>query len=306
MKTWRSVPAKSFGQVGDSVKVGSRIYMKSANGVWGLIVDKKLVSEIRNLYCVQGLNLREVASAVSDSHHVISHSLVQRVCNEQGWTRSHYGRKEASLVYLRKNKKKILRLYDKHACTLAELRYVTGVPSLSGFFSTDLGRKRSTTGMRPIKDRLVSFQKLHPTSRGSWNRILTTNPNDLTFLEYKLLVRLMTNIVYRRFYHDDHTQRSMFRHVDHILSIRDGFYKMVEGSPRKRDSVVPFKYMVHPLNMRLVSRSVNLLKGEASNHTLRQLIQKIEVSPIKLEVINRRKELRLLAKELGLERYEES
>jgi hypothetical protein len=308
MKKWKSVPTGDIGNVGDAVRLGPRAYLKAGNGRWGLVIDRRLIAQIKRLYVVQGMNLREVAELlVLPGHPNISHSLVQRICNQEGWIRSHYGRREAALAYLKRNKKKIAILFTKHALTVRELGFVTNVriPFLSEFISDDLGLNRDTTGMRPIKDRAINSKELHIVPRNTWNRILRTDPNDLTVAEYKAAIRRLTDVVYRRFFNEAHKERNYDVHVDHIFSLSDGYYTRKGGKRIKRDEVVPFKYMVHPENMHIVTRQVNLLKGERSNHTLAQLIKKVEASSIQLKPINRRKELRVMANKINLEPYEE-
>ena len=305
MKTFKKVPERDVGNVGDIAKVGARTYQKAGNGVWGLVITPSIVAQAKELYCVIGMNLREVASALClPGHPNISHSTIQSLCNREGWMRSHYGQRDSNLSYLKKNKKKIIILYDNHACTLAELKYVTGLSSgISTFFSEHLNRPRKTTGTH-LKKRLISCKALHTYARATWNRILSMDANECTYLEYKAAIRTLTDVVYRRFFYSEHIQRSMQNHVDHILSLRDGYWTIKDGKRVKRKKVVPFCLMAHPENMRLVTSKINLAKGDKSIHSVTELSAKVKQSEIQLIPINRKKELRDLAKHYGLERYE--
>lgn len=309
MKKWKSVPTGDIGNVGDTVQVGLRIYLKARNGRWGLVIDRRLIAQIKRLYVVQGMNLREVADQlILPGHPNISHSLVQRIANQEGWMRSHYGRRDASTKYLMRNKNKIRKLFTNHPITLRELGFITNinVEYLSGFISTELGITRHSSGMRPIKTRAINSKELHVVPRNTWNKILAADPNDMTFTEYRAAVRLLTDVVYRRFFYAEHLQRSKKRHVDHILSLRDGYYVRLGTKRIKRNEVVPFKYMAHPENMRLVASKVNLSKGENSAHSLNQLVRKVKTSNIQLEPVNRRSELQAMATQLKLEPHEEA
>lgn len=302
MQRFKSVPDRSIGDVGDIVRVGPRTYLKAGNGVWGLIVDKALIAVAKKLYCEQGLNLRETAEALKLANHPnISHSMIQRLANQYGWMRSHYGRRDANLEYLKKNKKKIIALYDDHACTSRDLYYLTSIDRnvIDSFLFKDLGLEKD----RAL--RIARGKSFHGLSRTTWNNILTTSADDCTYEEYKKFIRRLTDVVYRRFFYDDHVERSMQRHVDHILSLRDGYWTFKNGMRVKKKRVVPFALMAHPENMRLVSSKINLVKGDASNHTLEELQRKVNKSKIQLVPIDRKKELRELARHYKLELYEE-
>jgi hypothetical protein len=305
MKKLRVIPNRGEGCVGDLIKVGKRTYLKAPNGKWGIVVDCSLVADIRRCYVDQHMTLRETAGAISDEYRLLPSSLVQQVCNQNGWMRSHYGRKEQSQTYLRKHKKPIKTLFTDYGLHLKDIAFITGVgvDTLSKFMRDYLGLSESTgrrvDRLRREQSRL-QLSRLSGQQMKTWNSLLELDVDLLSFKEYKRAVRQLSDLVYRAYCLDNHRKRSLSTHIDHIVSIHDGYWKIKDGCRVRRDSVVPLQYMCHTNNLRLLSSEANLLKGDNSDMSIKALKSKVNGSYQQIQKLNRRRWLLTLAEQVGL------
>jgi hypothetical protein len=298
-------PDRSVGQVGDVVTVLGRKYLKSSNGVWGPVIDKKLLALIKRLYVNEGNTLRATALAVSDAAHTFSSSVIQNVINENKWMRSHYAEAEKKAAFLDGQSTVIFRLFDDEGFSVTDLARVIGVNrNMVAELFVRHGRPH-TTGRRHSEARVNASRRMSPELAATWNRILTIDADECSYQEYRKHIRRLTDVVYRVHRRLDCSERSPDDHLDHILSLRDGYWETRSGKRVKRGTVVPFRLMAHPLNLRLVTRNVNLLKGSRSLHTAEELAKKVAACKVKLEPMNRNKELRMIARKYKLRSYEE-
>jgi hypothetical protein len=306
MKNLKQKPSKAEGNVGDVVRVLGREYQKSPNGAWSPVVNSGLLLQIKQAYAVDGLTLRATAKRVSDEAHTFSPSVIQNIVNAHGWMRSHYGEAKRKDEDLNKNKKVLFKLFDDEAFSIPDLALVTGLTRnvLAPLFERN-GRAQKA-GCRPSEARVNTSRRMSKAMAETWNRVLSTDVNELTYDEYRSRVRRLTDLVYRLYRTHDHNEREYLAHLDHVFSIHDGYWERRAGKRVKRRVVVPFSLIAHPINLSLIGREANLAKGDRSGMTLDTLTKRVNKSRVQLKPINRNEELRMVAAKYKLRPYDQN
>lgn len=85
---------------------------------------------------------------------------------------------------------------------------------------------------------------------------------DKEFLYYSALVRNLSEKTIRREFLDNHHLRSSDYHVDHMLSIKEGF-----------NQSVPPEILSDIANLKIIPKSENLSKGSNSSITFSELLE---------------------------------
>lgn len=306
MKTVKAIPSRNVGSVGDKVKFRGRVFHKAGNGKWGIFLSDEVKAEVLRLYSDEGLTLRAVAARLSDDAYTFPMRYVQDIVNENKRMRSHYGARDKKVVFLDTQKKTIFDLFNNEGFSITDLGYVLGVGRGAVASLFNRYRRKHKAGRRPSEERVNWSRRMSTQMVRTWNSILSEDAQQCTYDEYVRRVRRLTELVYRVYRQLDVSERAHCQHLDHVLSIHDGYWERSRGRNVKRTTVVPFSLIAHPKNLRLVDREVNLEKGDKSLHSPEELKRKVARSKVKLEPINRKKELRMIASKYKLRAYEEN
>lgn len=306
MKTVKAIPGREVGSVGDKVKFRGRVFHKARNGKWGILLSAEVKAEVLRLYSEEGFTLRATAAHLSDDAYTFPMRYVQDIVNENKSMRSHYGLNEKKAAFLDAQRKVVFELFDREGFSLTDLSYVLGVGRGAVADLFNRYRPKHKAGRRHSEKRVNWSRRMSTEMVQTWNSILSEDAQQCTFEEYTRHIRRLTNLVYRVYRQLDVSERAPCQHLDHVFSIRDGYWERSCGRYVKRKEVVPFHLIAHPKNLRIVSREVNLEKGDTSLHSLEELKRKVVKSKVRLEPINRKKELRLIAQKYKLRAYEEN
>jgi len=313
MKKVKQLPDVRSTEVGTRVLWGKRVYEKFKNGRWGFALTPDLLKQVEQLYCEQGCNLREVAATLSlPDHPAISHSQIQKICNQQGWMRSHYGRVDSQIDFLTRNASALKKAHLRYGLTVGELAIALNIVSgvLGNFFVTELGIAPKDGHSNASRVREKYGNVLTPPQRDSWNRFLSLDVNDLSFSEYQSAVRKFSDLVALRYRLDKNHVRSMAYHVDHRVSKFYGYWTSasdrkytfgnIEPTQIKRSQVLPLEVICHPVNLRIVDSHTNCVKNHKSELTVKKLKALVENHEIKIVPVNWQKEMKAILSKLKL------
>lgn len=269
------IPRTHPGNVGDVIKWSNgHKYEKTKNGKWKLILSQPLKRKILKLYKTS--TLRQVADEVG-----ISMSTVQGVVNEEGASKGKadliHSTKEKLLV----NKRKIFSLYKKGKSLqeIADLLEIRDYAHIRKVVEAELElrdpKERAALFIKKAIDKgTAGCVKAHNASLSRASKLRFTSYED-----YYYHARTITNSVIHAWSRviDPKSKRSPDYHVDHQLSIFDGWHEYSESKNKyvKRTKPVPLKLLVHPANLKLMPGKTNMTKHSRSHLTLDQLQSKI-------------------------------
>lgn len=301
MKLVKVLPDVLSVPVGTQVQCGKRSYTKASSGRWSVDLTTKLLTEIHRVYVVDGLTLREAKAALEIPG--LPKVNVQKVLEDQGWMRSHYGRNAARDAWYAENKKAILQAHIKFGVDLRTIEDWSGV---------QLGVRLMREGLKPRRSGRTKTKAAATTSGwlsreqvSSWNYYLSLDHNAISFQQYRKAVASVSFLALHR----AHMLKAPNEHLDHKLSRYLGFYSKdsypVPGKfmSVKRQKVIPIAYMAHPANLRIVPSSVNCKKRHKSILSPTQLKQLVAKSGGPLKPIDYPSEVCRLMQKLGAKPY---
>lgn len=301
MKTVKVLPDVLTVPVGTQVKCGKRSYTKAISGRWSVDLTPKLLAEVHRVYVVEGMSLRDTKAALEIPG--MPKINMQKVLEDQGWMRSHYGRNDERDTWYSENRGAILKAHREYGVDIRSLGEWSGVPLGVRLMADGVKARRS--GRTTTRASALASGWLSREQVASWNYYLLLDENSLSFVEYRKAVATVSFLVLRRFC----IRKAHNDHVDHKLSRYFGFYSS-ESYPVpgkfmnfKRDRVIPIRYMAHPANLRIVSSAVNCKKKHRSLFdplTLKRIVDK-KGGP--LMPIDYQSEVRTLMKKLGATQY---
>lgn len=274
----QNVIDRKEGKVGDRRKhTNGLYYVKARNGKWQLEISPGLVSKVRSLYVKEKINLREVGQRLG-----ICHSTVSIIANANGFGSGKKDVIRANKNILEKYKKEITRMYVKQGMSFKEIADSLNTRwQLVGTYIKSLGIKRS----QKEQNQLCTISR---TQNGNDPRQRVLREQDVlkvghrfkNFREYAKAVRKATSYVYYFWKNivDPRLKRSKDFHLDHQLSIFEGYYEY-DATKNKyvaRRSPVPIVVMAHPANLKIMPGITNAKKCSSSHHTLEQLLRKIK------------------------------
>ncbi|QBX06584.1 hypothetical protein H1O16_gp171 [Burkholderia phage BcepSaruman] len=299
MKKMKTIPLNSDGKVGDCVSVQGVVYEKSKNGRWGRQITE---AHLRDLYCKQQLTLREIAEALG-----VGHSLVQAKMKAYGIdTRSHYGRFEEQLEYMRKNAKALKKAHDQYDIGTYVLAKFLGlnIEAVVQFFTEELGYAKDKRRRVVRKtERTHSSYIRSELSYITWNKYLGMDVSAMSYTQYRAAIKLFTRLVAERTQLDK--KRGAYDHIDHIFSVYNGYWRMLDDGGRlRRKEPVPLALICHPENLRVLDARANCAKGNSSDMSLKQLRSRVENSTFVVEPMNYEKDIRAVLNLLKLEIFD--
>ena len=316
MKKVNALPV--VGSVGDKVVWDGRVYEKMKNGRWGPSLTTEFLSLIERLYCDEGRNLREVASAISlPGHPIINHSQVQNICNAQNWMRSHYGQGDAQRKYITKNTKALRKAIEDYGVPAGALSDALNVKA--GYLISCIPDLRAD-GIDPQAKAKIVRRKLGVLSTrqmSTWNSLLTLDVQSLTWLEYRKAVRRLTSLVLI-IHHDCfkfENGRGLglgYDNLDHKVTLFQGYwtrkskptcYGQTHQTKFKRRRVLSLSVMCHPSNLHVIDQSDNCSKRHRSSMSTKELEALVAKSSVKLSVVNEREHLTSVLKLLNLKPF---
>lgn len=310
MQLVKKLPDAKTVKTGTLLKCGDRIYEKMLNGKFRVVITKAILAIVYDGYVVRNLTLRETLAIVNISG--LPKVPVQRILEDQGWIRSHYGRVEKQLHYLQSKKRALTEAHIQHSVPLSEFsRRLTVSPETVRKFFAESGIIAAAVGRRVRHNKSV----LSPEQIDSWNYFLSLDLDQLSFGSYQDVVRRMTDLVVIKYSLDTKLQRSMSFHVDHIVSKFFGYWNKysepatsseLRATQVKRKVVLPLSIICHPVNLRIVAAHLNCTKRHQSEFSITKLKRLVLAHPITLEEIDGNRELSLLFKKLGLEPFNET
>ena len=301
MKSVKHLPDVLSVPVGTQVKCGKRSYTKASSGRWSVDLTPDLLKEVHQRYVVEGMTLRE--SKVALSIEGMPKINVQKVLEDQGWMRSHYGRNASRDKWYAENKKAILKAHRDFGVDLRAIEEWSGVP-LGVRLMAD-GFKQRRAGRTATLAASLSSGWLSREQVSYWNYYLSLDENQISFAEYRKAVARVSFMALRRIC----VRKAPQEHVDHKLSRYFGFYSTgsypAPGKPMnfKRARVIPIAYIAHPANLRIVSSSVNAKKRHKSLFSASELKQIVNKKGGPLKPIDYPTEIRILMKKLGATPY---
>ena len=265
-------PSKNLkGEVGKRIKHKASGYMfeKSKNGKWGLVWTDSLTDSIRELYCHEEWTLRAIADTME-----VKHSIIQKLVNANNWMRSKKDR-SAEIARFLSNEKFIRELYLDQRVTARDIAWYFGIDAqyvLKYLESKGIKRTCGEAAQLAFAQGTRSMQHRHDDA---FEKFMLMDISNFDVTQYRYAVRGFTNTIMFRFGYliDPDQKRSMLHHVDHRLSIADGFAKICKltGKPEQRKSTIPLHVICHPANLILLEGKDNMRKGSRSSYTLAQL-----------------------------------
>ena len=126
MKTVKHLPDVLSVPVGTQVRCGKRSYTKATSGRWSVDLTQDLLQEVYQCYVVDRMTLREAKAALALPG--LPNINVQKVLEEQGWMRSHYGRNATRDAWYAANRDAILKAHNDFGVDLRSIEEWSGVP----------------------------------------------------------------------------------------------------------------------------------------------------------------------------------
>lgn len=285
------------GSVGDKRKVHGLTYEKAGNGKWTLVRNKALKCLFTRLYEVEKKTLRDITEETG-----IPHSTVQKVVNHFSLMRKKKPMTDEEVFKLcNKNHDLFVRLYhDKgwvQSRIAAEVRKRTGKP----FKSNMLRRYFKKVGV-PVKthkealETASKFGRMRGPDRGlalfaqrsikAWDEHLDRDLTNLTYTQYKRIVRRFTYMTVKRYpqlvpkewdsrYRRANGTGSEF-HLDHQFAVASGYYKFEDSEYVPRERPIALTIMCHPANLKLMTATSNVRKGSTNRFSLGKLKKRIK------------------------------
>lgn len=264
-------PTTRKGRVGQRIthKPTGYRFEKSKNGKWGLVYTDELVDQIRELYCYEEWSLHAIADELN-----ITHSWVQRLVNANKWMRSKKER-SAEIARFLSNERFIRELYVDQRVTAKEIAWYFGIDGqyVSNYLK-EKGIKRTQSEAAQLAFEEGSRSMLH-LNEAAFERYMLADISNFDMEQYRYAVNKFTNCVLFRYAPllDPEGKRSYKHHIDHRLSVADGFAKVCKqtGKPVRRKILLPLHVICHPANLILLEGADNMRKGSRSSLTLAQL-----------------------------------
>lgn len=264
----------SVGRVGDIAKVGKHKYQKAKNGKWALVITPKLRSSIIKSY--RNSTLRAVAEEFK-----LGHSTVQRIVDEAGVGSDKGVLIEKHKQIVAKNESKIAKWYLA-GISKKEIKQRLGISLKSSSVSDFISRAGIKLPQSLRIKQSVSLGRHSSCQRRpeAISELLSIDLSGLSFYRYKRLVRRLSHFSYVDFKHilDPSDQRSFDFHIDHQLSIFNGYYvwnkSLASYVPRK--CPVPLTVIGHPANLKLLTSRANCQKQNQDHHSVDALLEKIK------------------------------
>ncbi len=291
-------PEDRAGSIGDRFSIrtpisGTRVYEKSRNGRWGLVITSGLREQILRLYGM-GISLQRVRDLLlMPGHPSFSHTTIKQVVDEAESMRGK-GIGPAREAYVQKNLH-TLRTLRRQGVTIEELCISLNLES------QQLGTLSSTCRRPGRPNRSADALLLSSTEYESWNSALELDLSETSFVQYKSAVRTISEFVMSRTGCAERRSRS--RHVDHKLSIFHGYFTedsvpspRSDGSTVKtpRGSPIPLAVMCHPSNLRIVDSVDNCTKNFESLLTEFRLRNLVSQSDFQISRLSRSGDVRSL------------
>lgn len=301
MKTVKHLPDVLSVPVGTQVRCGKRSYTKATSGRWSVDLTQDLLQEVYQCYVVDRMTLREAKAALALPG--LPNINVQKVLEEQGWMRSHYGRNATRDAWYAANRDAILKAHNDFGVDLRSIEEWSGVPI--GTRLMDDGMKVRRSGRTATLEAALTSGWLSREQVSAWNYYLALDENQISFALYRKAVAKVSFMALRR----TCVSKAPNAHVDHKLSRYFGFYDTdsypVPGKFMnfKRERVSPVAYMAHPANLRIVSGAVNCKKRHKSLFSASVLKQIVNENGGPLKPIDYQSEIRILMKKLGATQY---
>lgn len=270
-------PPKSLkANVGKRIRHRSTGYWfeKSKNGKWGLVWTDELIEAVRKLYVEDEKTLREIAETMD-----VTHSLIQKLIDANNWMRSKRERGEYIKSVLSQHKK-LKKMYITKGMSAGEIaaHFKIDPSYLELYFKEQPYRRTMSEAMLNSIERGNKDYIMNPHFE-AWDFYLTLDLTNLDFLQYKHAARKFTNCVMLRYGHiiDPKCKRSHDFHVDHRVSISEGFYKIDpdSGKPIRRKKVLPLYELCHPANLKLMRGKDNHIKSARSSISVKKLQEEI-------------------------------
>lgn len=220
---------------------------------------KTKLKKLHSLYVVKGLTIRKTATVLE-----CSHAAVQQALEARNWVRRKPKKSLLTDSFLDIHYELIMRLYETNSAASLAKKLRISLSTLISFLK-DEGVFRHSA-----KDRILvtvsSGKWVWKTRKGTVQRLLSVPNEGMHPLEYKQALGRLTEYMVRDWgaLIDPAGKRSYKWHIDHIFSQKAATHKMVEGKWVPRRMFVPLKYVAHPANLKLLSRSENASKA---NHT---------------------------------------
>lgn len=270
-------PSNLRGEVGKRVRHKATGYWfeKSKNGKWGLVFTDELTEIIRVCYVDEELPLRDIAKMLG-----VTHSVIQKLVDGHNWMRS---KKERGIVI-----KKVLskhntlkRMYVKDRMSAGEIADHFGIDAsyLECYFKEQPYCRTQSAATRLS----ISVGRNTPglgKHLKAWEKYVLLDISSFDMVQYTYAVRCFTNNVLLRYANrvDPMGKRSFAFHVDHRVSISNGYSKICKetGRPRRRKALIPLHIMCHPANLKLMPGKDNAHKSARSSLTLKELKRAIK------------------------------
>lgn len=270
-------PKDLRAEVGKKIRHKSTGYWfeKSPNGKWALLWTKDMVNHLHVLYVEDGMTLRSISSYLN-----VSHSVIQRKIEQKGWMRS---KKERSLEIhkILSRHKTLKRMYVKDRMSAGEIADHFGIDAsyLERYFKEQPYCRTQSAATRLS----ISVGRNTPglgKHLKAWEKYVLLDISSFDMVQYTYAVRCFTNNVLLRYANhvDPMGKRSFAFHVDHRLSISNGYSKICKetGRPRRRKALIPLHIMCHPANLKLMPGKDNAHKSARSSLTLKELKRAIK------------------------------
>lgn len=303
MKAVKHLPDVLSVPVGTQLRCGKRSYTKATSGRWSVDLTPDLLDEVYQCYVIDRMTLREAKVALAlPGMPTIN---VQKVLEEQGWMRSHYGRNASRDKWYAENKKALVRAVKEYGVELTSIYRWAGVPKQAKMVRDRSGNSRLRVAAAKRSSGWLSKMEVN-----TWNALLSLDVDAISFAEYQHAVHQMSFLALRRFKLAKRLGTGRNIHLDHKLSKYYGFHTKdsnpVHGRKKlnvKRPEVVPLRYICHPANLRIVDSSVNCTKRFSAMLTANELRALVKRSEFQLRPINFNEEMSTLMKALGISKY---
>lgn len=271
----KTIPDRNEGNVGDIAKVGDRYYRKTKAGMWSLVFDKNLARNVHDLYVKQKLPMRTVSKELG-----IKHGHLQNFLNKVGWMRTHYGNTKYNYNEALQEKEQIENLTTK-GYTIFEIAVSLSLtPKSVRAVQEYLGRVKSQSNSRLTYEAQKSSGRFSFHHKRAWNRLLSVDPQQLTYPQYKKAAyKLMYQMLHKyRHLYPNLKKRDSNDQYDHMISVFSAYYVWSDRYQNyiKRDKVLPLWVLSHPENLQILTLKHNRSKNTRNHQTFKQLRSKIQ------------------------------
>lgn len=239
------------------VKTKNVVFNKK-NGRFTTMWTKTKTKKARRLYVDQLYSIRDLAK-----HFECAPATVQQLLEREGWVR----RKQTK--YLLENAENIKKWYLKDKLTQKQIAEKLGVKVVSiAYYIGKFPWKRSNRESKGLM-----YGQLRGSNYKATLRLLAyKEQSPKTYTEYRVIVGKLTAISKTNFKHlihgfgGKHTTQDPGTHVDHMLSIKDGWFEWSWKLRQyvKRKHIVSPLYLAHPLNLQLITAHTNSFKQSCS------------------------------------------